>query len=214
LCSLQFQQSINIFVGKSPVLGHAAQCYTASMHYLSKMQIYATTARLILRELLHSDVDGMYALDSDATVHKYVGNKPITSKERAAEIIELIRQQYISNGIARWAVVLKETNEFIGWAGLKLITEPTNAHINFLDLGYRFIPQYWGQGFATECAMASLHYAFNTLQAKTVYAMCDSHNKASSNVLHKCGMRYEADFLHDGQPHKWFRIDAPTGIVQ
>ena len=54
-------------------------------------------------------------------------------------MIENIRQQYRTNGIGRMAVILKETGEFTGWAGLKL-ERNVNGHEQFYDIGYRFIP--------------------------------------------------------------------------
>ena len=52
------------------------------------MKFYLETKRLILRELLDTDLEGMFALDSNATVHKYLGNNPITTKDQAAENID------------------------------------------------------------------------------------------------------------------------------
>ncbi len=42
----------------------------------------------------------------------------------------------------------------MGWAGLKMMTEPVNEQRNFYDLGYRFMPRYWGQGYGYEAARA------------------------------------------------------------
>nr|WP_240768670.1 GNAT family N-acetyltransferase [Olivibacter sp. XZL3] len=81
----------------------------------------------------------MYELDSDPEVHKYLGNNPIKDKDQVPGIIDFIRKQYIEHGIGRWAVVDKQTNDFIGWAGLKYITEETNGQKNYYDLGYRLI---------------------------------------------------------------------------
>ena len=122
------------------------------------MKIFAETERLILREILPTDVEGMYQLDADPDVHKYLGNKPVTSREQTLEVINFIRQQYIDNGIGRWAIINKKSNEFLGWTGLKLVTDETNHHKNYYDLGYRLIKKYWGKGIATESACASLDY--------------------------------------------------------
>lgn len=92
------------------------------------MKIFAETERLILREILPSDIDGMFELDSDPEVHKYLGNKPVTTREQISDAINFIRQQYIDNGIGRWAIIDKKTNDFIGWTGLKFVTELTNNH--------------------------------------------------------------------------------------
>ena len=47
-----------------------------------------------------------------------------------------------------------DTNEMIGWCGLKLLTEPVNGRVNFYDLGYRFKQRHWGKGYASEACNA------------------------------------------------------------
>ncbi len=170
------------------------------------MKIFAETERLILREILPSDDKGMFALDSDKDVHKYLGNKPIISIEQARQTIDLVRQQYIDNGIGRWAIIDKNTNNFIGWTGLKLVKELTNNHKNYYDLGYRLIKKYWGKGFATETAKASLDYGFSTLNLTEIFGTADINNLASRNVLEKAGLKYIETFNHNGTPTDWFKI--------
>ncbi|MDV7390491.1 GNAT family N-acetyltransferase, partial [Arthrospira platensis SPKY1] len=89
------------------------------MRDLIDVKIFAETERLILREIMPSDIDGMFKLDSDPEVHKYLGNKPVTDRKQIINVINFIRKQYIDNGIGRWAIVDKKTNDFIGWTGLK-----------------------------------------------------------------------------------------------
>lgn len=170
------------------------------------MNIFIQTDRLILREILPTDVDGMFALDSDPEVHKYLGNKPVTSKEQVVAVINFIRQQYIDNGIGRWAVIDKHTNDFMGWAGLKFVTELTNNHQNYYDLGYRLRKKYWGQGIATEAAKASLQYAFEQLKTHEVYAMADCENIGSNKILKKLGLQFIKKFDFDGIEHNWYCI--------
>lgn len=171
------------------------------------MKIFSETERLILREILPTDVDGYFELDADPEVHRYLGSTPVQNKEQIVESIKFIRQQYIDNGIGRWAIVDKKTNGFIGWAGLKLIKELTNNHINYYDLGYRLISKYWGQGIATEAAHASLLYAFDNLNANEVYAMADCKNTASNKVLTKAGLTFIETFDHRGIKCNWYKID-------
>ncbi len=170
------------------------------------MSLVLETERLLLREIVPTDEDGMFALDADPNVQTYLGNKPITSKEQAQQTIQMIREQYVENGIGRWAVVEKETGDFTGWAGLKLIKEPINNHTNYYDLGYRFIHKYWGQGYATEVARASLNYGFTQLQLNEIFAMADVRNQASRKVLEKVGFQCVEIFNYEGVPHYWFRI--------
>ncbi|HUP11900.1 MAG TPA: GNAT family N-acetyltransferase, partial [Niastella sp.] len=102
------------------------------------------------------------------------------------------------------------TNEFLGWAGLKLITESINNHTNFFDLGYRFIKRYWGQGFASEAAAASLAYAFNVLGANEVYAHAHTENIASNKILLKTGLTLTASFVHHNITCNWYEIVRET----
>lgn len=120
------------------------------------MKIFTQTPRLLFREIVHADVDAFFDMDSDPEVHKYLGNKPAPDKEKMHEVISFIQQQYTENGIGRWAIIDKQSNEFAGWGGLKLVKDPTNNHINYYDRGYPLRRKYWRQGIATECAIASL----------------------------------------------------------
>lgn len=171
------------------------------------MKIIVETERFILRELLPTDIDGMFELDSDPKVHRYLGNKPVTNKEQIVDVINFIRQQYIDNGIGRWAIIDKKTNDFIGWSGLKLVTDLTNNHKNYYDLGYRLLRKYWGKGIATETAIASLNYAFEQLKANEVYAMADCGNEGSNKILKKVGLNFIEKFDLDGISHNWYKID-------
>ena len=65
------------------------------------MRIFVETDRLILRELLPQDELGMFELDSDPEVHRFLGNQPVKDMERIREVITFVRQQYVDNGIGR-----------------------------------------------------------------------------------------------------------------
>lgn len=171
------------------------------------MKIFLETKRLILREILPTDIDGLYELDSDPEVHKYLGNNPVKDKNQIVDIINFIRQQYKDNGIGRWAIIDKKNNNFIGWTGLKLVTELTNNHQNYYELGYRLIKRYWGQGIATETALASLEFAFDKLKTDEVYAIADCKNDGSNKILQKVGLQFIETFDHNGIKHNWYKIN-------
>lgn len=170
------------------------------------MQILIETDRLIIRAFTPEDAEGIFELDSDPEVHRYLGNNPIKTMEQATGAIQFIRQQYQDNGIARWAVIEKETHKFMGWTGLKLMKETVNNHNNYYDLGYRFIKKYWGKGYATETAIASLAYGFNELKLPQVFAMADVQNAGSNAVLKKVGLQFIEVFHEGNVPHNWYRI--------
>jgi ribosomal-protein-alanine N-acetyltransferase len=170
------------------------------------MTIFAETERFILRELLSSDDTGIFELDSNKDVHRYLGKKPIQNIEEARKVIDFIRQQYVDNGIGRWAIIEKKTNDFVGWTGLKFVREKINNHSDFYDLGYRLIPKFWRQGIATETAKASVDYGLNKLNLNSIYGMADVDNKASINVLQKAGLKFIETFNYEGAECAWLSI--------
>ncbi|MBA9072480.1 RimJ/RimL family protein N-acetyltransferase [Flavobacterium gossypii] len=173
------------------------------------MRTSLETERLLLRELLPTDDVGMFELDSNPQVHIYLGNKPVTSIEQVREAIANIRQQYLENGIGRWAVILKETNEFIGWSGLKL-EKNVNGYRTFYDLGYRFIQKHWGKGYAYETAKAFVDFGFNDMKLEKINAYADFDNLASRRVLEKVGMHFVNAFDDEGTQEAWYEIKNPN----
>ena len=171
------------------------------------MNIIFETPRLIVREVRPADVGDMYALHSDPEVHTYLGNKTIATQPDAMGLIDFLMQQYADHGVGRWAMVHKTTGDFIGWTGLEWVTAMTNGHQNFYDLGYRLRPQFWGQGFATESAIASLDYAFLKIGADEVFAMADCRNVGSNKILQKVGLHRVETFDYEGVPHHWYRVE-------
>jgi RimJ/RimL family protein N-acetyltransferase len=162
------------------------------------MGLFLETKRLILREILETDIHGMFELDSNKLVHKYLGNKPVKTIQESEKIIQTIKQQYKERGIGRWAAIEKSSGDFIGWSGLRLNNEhKMNGFTEYYDIGYRLIPKYWGKGYATESSQVALDYAFNILKIKTVYGITEKGNQASHNVLLKIGLQYVEDFYSE-----------------
>jgi ribosomal-protein-alanine N-acetyltransferase len=169
------------------------------------MQIYIETERLILRKIEEYDLQGIFELDSDPEVHRYLGEKPIKSIEESKSIVNYIRKQYEEDGIGRWAVVDKMTNEFIGWSGLKYEKE-VRKEMFYYDLGYRLKKKFWGKGIATETALESLKYGFQVMNLEEIYAGAHIENIASNKVLQKVGLKYIETFEYDSAPHHWYKI--------
>jgi len=168
------------------------------------------TERLILREFLLSDVDRMFEMDSNPNVHRFLGKKPVKHIDESRAYIETIQGQYKKYGIGRWAVVLKETNEFIGWSGIKLITNEINKHQNFYEIGYRFIEKHWGKGYATEAGKAFVTYAFNEMKVEALYAYADEGNENSRKILEKLGLRYVNSFEYEEELEVWYELKNPN----
>ncbi len=170
------------------------------------MKVFAETPNLILRELVDTDDKGMFELDSNPEVLKYLYTELQTNIQQSRDVIIFIRKQYADNGIGRWAVIEKHSGDFVGWAGLKLVTMVLNNQTNYYDVGYRLIPRYWGKGYATETAKASVTYGFNEMKLTKICATASIHNLASRRVLEKVGLTFVNEFLYEGNPEAWYEI--------
>jgi [ribosomal protein S5]-alanine N-acetyltransferase len=146
------------------------------------------TARLRLREMVEADAHDVYLLNSSPNVMRYLGaERPLSSVDEALALLrERIFPQYRNYGVGRWAVILKDNDLFIGWCGLKY--EPA---ANEYDLGYRFIQNYWGKGYATEAARGVLEYCRQHLTGKRIVGKALIENVASVRVLEKIGVQFE-----------------------
>lgn len=173
------------------------------------MKFHIETPRLLLREMRPTDAEGMFDLDRRPEVAKYLGAPPLTDIEQSRKSIEYVRSQYKDFGIGRFVVEWRETGEFVGWAGLKFLTEPMNGQVNYHDVGYRLLPKFWGRGVATEAARASLDFGFNELNLEKICGVAMPENAASCAVLEKIGLRAVNDFLHEDFVLRWFEMARP-----
>lgn len=164
------------------------------------------TERLYLREIDVQDVDDLFEMDADPQVHLYIENNPVQTKEQIVEVIQMLQRQYAENGIARWAVVDKQTGECVGWSGLKLFRTPLNGHVDFYELGYRFKTKHWGKGYATETSRAIIDYGFDRLNVTSLYAITHPENEKSIHVLNKLGFQFIEIFDYEGDVTNWFEI--------
>ena len=174
------------------------------------------SSRLHFRPLTAADAAGMFALDSDPAVHRYlggVGGQMATELAQSAATVAFIQAQYAAVGIGRWAVLLRETNEFMGWAGLKRVAGPVNGQHDFYDLGYRFRPPFWGRGYGFEAAQAWLDYGFQTLKLPRICAYADAENVGSRRILTKIGLRESNEFMEGETRCFWYEADASSSAA-
>jgi ribosomal-protein-alanine N-acetyltransferase len=171
------------------------------------MTILLETDRLVLRELQMSDASAFFVMDNNPKVHEYLWNKPTQKIEETIEIIASVRKQYLENGIGRFAIILKDTEEFIGWSGIKFNTEKVNEKVNFYDIGYRLEERFWGKGYASEASMAWLQYGFETMNIKKMEAAAHAENSASNRILQKMGMQQTNQYLEDKVLWNWYEVE-------
>lgn len=159
------------------------------------------TNRLVLRELNINDAKDFFDLNLNPNVVKYTGNSAFENIEEAKEFLKNY-QDYKLNGYGRWAVINKETNQFIGWCGLKY-----DALEKETDIGFRFFEEEWNKGYATESAKACIDYGFKVLNLKRIIGRAMKENLASIKVLEKIGLAFEKDGLLNEKQAVIYKIE-------
>ncbi|MCI4671344.1 MAG: GNAT family N-acetyltransferase [Bacteroidia bacterium] len=139
--------------------------------------------KIILREFCLEDAESMYLLNNDPEVLKHTGDLPFKSLTEAKEFL-LNYNAYQSSGMGRWAVIRRSDKAFVGWCGLK------KHKSGMVDLGYRLMRSYWGNGYATMASQLSLEYAFSSLKLEEVLARAHIDNIASHRVAEKSGFSF------------------------
>jgi len=168
------------------------------------MKTIIETERLVLSEITTDIKEEMFLLHSDPEVQKYTGEPVIKSIEEMTRAIQIRSKNYKKFGYGRWATFLKEEMQFVGWAGLAYLPE-----FDEIDIGYRFLPKFWGLGIATEVSHAILKYGFDTLKLKRIIAIAMKENKASIKVMEKIGMEFDkfAPYDPSGEDVVWYWCD-------
>jgi len=163
------------------------------------MHIVFESPRLLLRQFTEEDAPLIFQLNSDPEVIKYVHEPLLTSEDQARKIIvDVIMPQY-KNNLGRWAIHLKENNQFLGWYGLKYRPE-----LDETDLGYRLKKSTWGKGYATEAAKHTLDHGLNKLNLPVITAHAHVENIGSIKVLEKIGMHFTREEILDNCPVKTY----------
>jgi ribosomal-protein-alanine N-acetyltransferase len=141
------------------------------------------TPRLLHRALNVEDAGAFFALNSHPDVMRHTGEAPLGSLDEARAALAAY-PDFATVGFGRWGCVLRSTGRVIGFCGLKRLPE-----LDAVDVGYRFLPEFWGRGLATEACSASIGFGFETLGLDEIIALVLPANTASIRVLTKVGMR-------------------------
>lgn len=148
----------------------------------------AKTSRLTLRELQLSDAAFALRLYNDPSFLQHIGDKGVRTVEDAENNLQQgAIASYAQHGYGMW-LVENQQGQSIGMCGLikrDFLTET--------DLGYAYLPEFVGQGYAYEAATAVLAYAAQHTALKTLVAIVSPDNLASKSLLEKLG------FAQDGQ---------------
>jgi RimJ/RimL family protein N-acetyltransferase len=163
----------------------------------------ALTERLVLRQLHPDDLDTVWVLFSHpdilkTTIHTF-------TRQRCSQWVAKQQKMYEARGFAPWAVELRSNQTLIGYCGMDVEQIEGKSEV---EIGYRVLPAYWGQGFATEAAIGALRHGFTALHLQRIVATILQRNGASLRVVEKSGMQYEKDTVLYAQTLRLYAAHA------
>ena len=160
------------------------------------------TPRMHLRPLAPMDAEPFYLLNTDPLVIRYTGDEPFSDEEAARHFLEHY-DQYARYRLGRMAMIRKADEAWLGWCGLRRDEETGDV-----DLGFRLFRQFWGQGYATEAALASIDYGWS-LGLDRIIGRAVLDNVASIRILEKVGMIKVDELDFHGMPGAIYALARP-----
>ena len=142
-----------------------------------------TTQRLVLRAFTEEDVEPLYHILRGKDVLRYFPPMDPLPRDRVQKMVLRLLKHWEARGYGLWAVTSRATGTLMGRCGLQWLPDTEEVEVDFI-LGQAF----WGQGFATEAARASLRYGFEELELERVVGIVHVENIASRRVMEKLGM--------------------------
>ncbi|QDT50466.1 Putative ribosomal N-acetyltransferase YdaF [Symmachiella dynata] len=150
------------------------------------------TKRLTLRPYQLTDAPGMQQLAGERAIAATTLRIPHPYPDGVAEEWIASALERAATGKAyHFAMVLTETDEFLGSIGLTVQREWERA-----EIGYWMGEPYWGRGYTTEAAIEIVRFGFEDLGLHRIYASVFANNPASARVLEKAGLTYEGRQVH------------------
>lgn len=149
------------------------------------------TARLNLVPFTEAHVPGLNAMNADPEVMRYISGRAETLAETAA-MVERVQRRWAEFGYSWWSFIERHTGEIVGAGALQNLRRTASPEPDPkcpLEIGWRLRRDRWRQGLASEAAKAIAEFAFGTVRAAELYAVCDPENTASARVMQGLGMQ-------------------------
>ena len=153
------------------------------------------TDRLLLRRGPHTDRAPFAELNGDAEAMRHF--PALLSADESDALAERLDRSYDERGYGPWAIERLDTAQFIGFTGLSAMPNGVPGE-GGVEVGWRLARAHWGQGFATEAALAALEFAFDELALQQVNSIAAVGNSPSRAVMERICMRFADHFEHPG----------------
>lgn len=165
-----------------------------------------STARLVLRRYTRADLPSLVAMNADPAVMRYLGGA-LTQEQSQAMLEQRILAYYDQHpGFGIWVTSLRSSGEVIGMHCLNHIHgEP------LIQVGYRIARAHWGQGYATEMALALMLYGYTRKDLEVISAITDLDHVVSQRVLSNIGLTRQPDRLF---PHPNLASSGPLAYFE
>jgi len=160
------------------------------------------TPRLLLRQWQTADLDPYAALFANPRVTQHT--RPIP-RERIEAFAESFLRQWHEHSFGPFAAIEKSTGRWVGQIGLNRLDElprPDNV-----EVGFELLPEFWGQGLATEGARACLRFGFEEVGLERIISVTNPANAPSRRVLEKAGFIYQGLREYHGHESAWYALD-------
>lgn len=167
-----------------------------------KPVIEVETERLWLRQWVPADKAPFAALNADPRVMAFFPS--VLTREESDAMADRCQLLIAQRGWGLWAVELKASGQFIGTLGLHI----PSANLPFspcVEISWRFAYPFWGQGLATEAALAALRVGFEQLNLAEIVSFTASVNLRSQALMARIGMQLAPTCF----PHPNISLDSP-----
>ena len=137
-----------------------------------------------MRQLAGSDLDAYYEITSKDEVCKWLLSPASKTQTETKQLIEKFSNHWEDKGYGVWGVFDKQTNALLGHCGVQYLKDSGEV-----ELLYAFGPKYWGHGYATEAARATLEWVFGKTKLNRIIVLAMPDNSKSINIIQKLGAK-------------------------
>ena len=149
--------------------------------------VVAETSRLRIRHLLAADAAFICQLLNEPSFIENIADKGVRTELDALHYMaEGPVKSYQQHGYGLFLVEDNASRQPLGLCGLLF-----RDFLQETDIGFAFLPQYWGQGYAYEAAAAVMHFGYSKLNLKRIVGLTSAGNTTSVKLLHRLGLRFE-----------------------
>lgn len=160
------------------------------------------TQRLVLKQILDSDLNTLHRIFTDSYVRRYLCDGEIWSLQQVEEMLAENQKLFPDKKFGLWSIETNTEQEVIGVVGLWYFFEEEQP-----QLVYALLPTATKKGYATEAATKILEYCFDELGYEYLVTSCDRPNIESQKVAERLGMRKVKEKIVNGSPIVFFRLE-------